>query len=438
MIKKHTAILLVLSVALVIKLFFSGFPPFKTDMDSWIGWGDQMYVSGPQGFYGSGVWTDYAPGYMYFLWLTAVVKNIFFSNASREATEFLYKFIPILFDILSGWMIYKILDTVLPKDRKSFTKYIPETFSLIYLISPFTTFNGAIWGQADSVYTFFILHSLFYLVSKRYYLSVIIYVVAAVIKPQAIALAPLYFIVLTQPKDWMMFLKSVLIGFTTFHLLTIPFWGIIGLERMYALMQYSIGVYPYNSINAFNLWGAFGFWQKDTLPFIWGLSMQTVGTALYVVSVVGILFGGYRLLKTKGDLIRARNIFLLGAFSVFSFSFLLTRMHDRYMFPALSLMLLFIGIQCFLYVSEKGAALWKFFITPSFIFYIIIGILHTINLYYVYIMYLYFTEGVPAHFTLYYVISNNIRIFSYAMTVCYVGFLLLLLYYGTHRKRELA
>jgi hypothetical protein len=53
-------------------------------------------------------------------------------------------------------------------------------------------------------------------------------------------------------------------------------------------------------------------------------------------------------------------------------------------------------------------------------------------------MYLYFTEGVPAHFTLYYAISNNIRIFSYAMTAGYVGVLLLLLYYGTHRKRELA
>jgi Gpi18-like mannosyltransferase len=157
MARKSTSILTILAIGLCVRLFFSTLPAFKIDMDAWIGWGEQMYSVGPSYFYSSGIWTDYTPGYLYFLWLVSSVQHVLFAAPTRGLTEFLYKLVPLIFDTLSGYIIYRILNhiftaysTVLRNGTRT-----AALFALIYLLTPLTFFNSSTWGQADSVPTFF-------------------------------------------------------------------------------------------------------------------------------------------------------------------------------------------------------------------------------------------------------------------------------------------
>jgi Gpi18-like mannosyltransferase len=396
-------------------------------MDSWIGWGEQMMRVGPGNFYTSGIWSDYTPGYLYFLWLISSVQHLFFGTASRPTIEFLYKSVPILFDLASGFMVYLILKRVTNRHADTSLDWIAPLFSLLYLLSPFTFFNSASWGQADSVPTFFALLSVYMLMTKRFDVSTIAFVVAVVIKPQSVALVPVYLVYYVVQRNWRRIVRETLVGLASFYVLTFPFWGLTGIQSMYTLLQSSLTVYPYNSLNAFNLWGIFGFWVKDTEPFFLGLTMQTLGTLLYSVSILLIIVYGFFVIKKNESITQERNVFMLCTFSIFSFVMFMTRMHERYLFPLFGFFIVFCGIQLF-YVLRRGSPrLLYFTFVPLILFYLVSMLLHSIDLYYVYITYLYFNVGVPADNLFYYFISRHLVAFSGIMTALYILYIILML-----------
>ncbi|MDQ3239405.1 MAG: glycosyltransferase 87 family protein [bacterium] len=401
------------------------FPPFKTDMDSWIAWGEHIYRVGPGGFYDN-IWSDYAPGYYYILWVVTAFKHLFFANATREATEFIYKIPPLIFDLMSGVVIYALLNDLLT-NRKKLARYLPEITAFAYILNPVTTFNGVIWGQVDNVFTCFLLLSLLAINKNKLYWGTILYVIAGVIKPQAISLLPLYFLLFIYKKDYILTIKNMAVGVITFYVLTIPFFGLNALYKMFNLMKESVNTYPYSSLNSFGLWGAIGFWKNDTGPFILGYSVQTVGTVLYGFSALVGMVLGIRLLGVKDKIIRARNTMLLGSYFILSFVMLMSRMHERYLFPFFAFVTLFVALSAYPYFNKSKEYGWMKVGLPI-AFYIIFTILHTINLYYVYVQYQYFDVGVPVANNLYHLISTNINIFSYIMIITYAMFVIMLLH----------
>ena len=113
-------------------------------------------------------------------------------------------------------------------------------------------------------------------------------------------------------------------------MVVLPFEG-IGNPVTFLIKIYSSGYTYYNvtSVNAFNLWGLYALWMNDGYLFY-------VGWALFGAVAVFTLFIVHKRFKVSGDLLAIFAAFML----FFAFFMLPTRIHERYMFPAISMLAL--------------------------------------------------------------------------------------------------
>jgi len=95
--------------------------------------------------------------------------------------------------------------------------------------------------------------------------------------------------------------------------------------------------YERTSLNAFNIWGFGGMWKPDTPIFLF-LNLYTIGWMMFGALVVFSLYFVYKRLGVSEELIIFFSAFLL----FFGFFMLPTRIHERYLFPALSVMALLV------------------------------------------------------------------------------------------------
>ena len=89
------------------------------------------------------------------------------------------------------------------------------------------------------------------------------------------------------------------------------------------------GGYAYTSINAFNLWALYGLWVPDG-------SLYIVGWALFGAFTVFVLYSLHKRFKVSNDFLAIFSAFML----LLAFFMLPTRIHERYLFPAISMLAL--------------------------------------------------------------------------------------------------
>lgn len=295
----------------------------KTDMNCFSGWSTQIFQNGIGNFYSGEGFHDYPPGYMYVLYAVGALKTLF--NSSGTALDVLLKFPAIVCDLLTGWLIYKIAD-------KKFGNARAALISAVYLFNPAVIMNSAVWGQVDAVYTLFVALMLYFITEKELIKSYYIFAVCIFIKPQAFIFMPVLIFGIIEnvflPKfDKDKFVKNLLWGLGAILMIVIlalPF----GIGNVIVQYKATLASYPYLTVNAFNIWGAFAQnWTKLT-------SFTTiVGYLLLVLIFVG---SAYLFFKSKS---RAKYYFT-GAFLSLATYMLSTKMHDRYAFPTMVLLLL--------------------------------------------------------------------------------------------------
>jgi hypothetical protein len=106
------------------------------------------------------------------------------------------------------------------------------------------------------------------------------------------------------------------------------------------------GTYEVTSVFAFNLWGALGFWQADVGPgavrflglpaVVWGLSAFVLGGAV-------LLARAWKALRDGED---EGRVLFVGSASIVLLGFaVLTRIHERYLFLALGLLVVFVTVR---------------------------------------------------------------------------------------------
>ena len=95
-------ILLLLFTALVVRLMLSSFGTLELDQNTFIGWSNRLVEVGFGRFYDT--WSDYLPGYLYILWALGWIKE-----AISFPSVLLFKLPAILSDVLTGFLIYKIV-----------------------------------------------------------------------------------------------------------------------------------------------------------------------------------------------------------------------------------------------------------------------------------------------------------------------------------------
>ena len=163
-------------------------------------------------------------------------------------------------------------------------------------------------------------------------------------KPQSALLLPvvlyLYF------KDFRLDRKSILrgiillfSGLLVYYAIVIPFYipthlaGKIPrfLDQIYWLFDLyftSVKDYPYGTANAFNVWFLLGGQiQHDHLPFL-GLNYMTWGMILLIL---GLIFSTVCLIKKAS----VHSIFYSSFLVLFTAFFFMTKMHERYLLPAI-------------------------------------------------------------------------------------------------------
>ncbi|MFC1711166.1 glycosyltransferase family 39 protein [Patescibacteria group bacterium] len=316
-----------LIVGLFLRLILMSFGTYDGDMNAWIDWSNRLVEVGFKDFYLA--WSDYLPGYLYVLWFLGHVKNFFISINLEIPNYFLYKLPSVIADILTSFIIFKIIKRY--KDKK-----IALFSSLIYLINPAILANSTLWGQADSFFTLFILFSFYLLLEGKIMFSALVFGLSAIIKPLSFFLLPLitvYFFLRKNPKSLITFLS---ISLTVILVSFLPFTNNNFLEFVLERFQTTLNQYTYTSLNAFNLWGVLSIlWQNDSKKFLFA-SLQNWGMIIFSIFYLILLTNIIKkniFKKTIKKQKRAFFLFFSASLVLFSSFMFLTRMHERHLLP---------------------------------------------------------------------------------------------------------
>lgn len=349
--------LILFFIILLFRIALFVLPSFQIDMSDWQAWSYRLIAVGFRNFYSQNYFSDYFPGYLYVLWLIGNTYQFLFSNLSfgNFRFEVLIKSVTLLFDIGTAYFVYKIVKIHSPK--------LSKIGAFLYLSNPAVIFNSSIWGQIDGIFTFFLIYSAYLLVEKRRSSkSALSSSIAILVKPQSLALLPVFLAYNLNSKKNLA--KVILVIFLVPIALSVPFFLNDPFFGLFKLAQKSVDVYPFSSLYAFNFWGIFNWWQPDNKIIL--LSYKTWGSLFYLISILSILIP---IIKNKKNSVK---FYFASALSFLSFYLLLTRMHERYLFPFFAFILL-------------AALIKKSKLLISTYFFL--SLVHLINLWYVYYYY---------------------------------------------------
>lgn len=151
-------------------------------------WYDYIVLNG--GVYALGDrFANYTPAYLYLLTAAAAVREIALPALSKVAA---IKLPSIAADFAMALAVYKIVQVYGRDTLKPVIAYA------IVLLLPTVVINSAVWGQADSLYTAWMLWCVYLLCVKRPGLAMALFGVGLSLKLQAIFFAPLLLFLLIR------------------------------------------------------------------------------------------------------------------------------------------------------------------------------------------------------------------------------------------------
>jgi len=330
------ALIAALGILLRLIIAYVALPPdagFAADLNSFRSWASELGTRGPWGFYTRGIFVDYLPGYMWVLWALGSVGALFTGSTDPGA---LVKLPAILADGL----------LVLATARLAADLGAPRRGQLLSTIAmaggPMIWLDSAVWGQVDSIGTTALLVSLSALIRGNTVRGAILAALAAVLKPQFGILIPivgmLAFVRARSARDPWAFVVAGLAGAATIALAALPFG--LTLPDVLAKVAEAAGGYPYLSVNAWNPWALIEVggravvdatgWASDIdpLPLI-GIPGVAIGSAGIATAVLAAM----RYVQRDTAIRTVTAVAILAI----AFFVLPTRVHERYLFPAIPL-----------------------------------------------------------------------------------------------------
>ena len=340
---------------LVVRLLFVNNEGFKNDVGSYAAWAIGLSQHGFATFYSTIGFVDYPPGYFYILAAVGHFWQLFFAahDHGYAALRDLVKLPAILADLGVGALLYAVV-------RRFASPVLALGAAALYLLNPATIYISALWGQVDSISGGLALLSIYCLLRSEDPLchpersaagaeskdrrAQTLWIVGAwlafayslLIKPQAAVLLPLLVaFAFVDPRRRITRLTASAIGVVAALVLALvltepfhpsnPVAAFVWLFERYA---YGSNVYPYNSVNAFNLWALRGtLWLPDNQYIL--LLPQYVWGVLLVLAAVALVVWRYLQDRTSQALLEGSAIVTL------AFFVLATRMHERYLFDGL-------------------------------------------------------------------------------------------------------
>ena len=335
---------------LFVRLLLTALPAYAIDMNGYAGWSRFLADSGPSRFYGT-FHVVYAPLFHYCLWFTGEVAKGF--HFSADAHAYAIKLWSVLADAAGAGLLLW-----LARDMKCNRCAWP--FALMYFMNPAVLFNTSIWGQFDGIPGTLLFAVLLLFRNDRPIPAALLFVAAVLVKPQSGLLAPmvlLLFLRAVVARPWRKALLCTgltLVGGIGLYLaVVLPFYTPTSLSGtlpgwldpfwwLFDLYLRSLQDYPYGTANAWNLWYLLGGQIRPDSTLLRGLPHAVWGLLLLLPFVVWSLWLGSP--RTGQAAIRTRRFASAPPFAqtlpaawllLFSAYLLMTKMHERYLVPAL-------------------------------------------------------------------------------------------------------
>ncbi len=367
-----------LLLSLLLRMFIAWFTEgYMVDVNCFLSWGRTMASAGPAGFYEATNFCDYPPLYTYVLAFNSIVSGLI--PNSEPFSRIVFRLIPCLCDLLGCLILYGML--LRRKEIKQTSCFLFFVFSLF---NPATILNSSAWGQMDSVLCMLILIVALLAIDGKWKAALPVYVVAVLVKPQALMLGPLglaYILItaITKPESRKPMVIGTLLSLLTLAAGVIPFSIHQNWDWLVQLYIRTLGSYPYSTVNTANLyyvlggnWSAvnenahilapaimcvlsagYGIWWyiragKKKFKLIETLISCAFATAFAVLTVlhaswawVGALSMAFAFVIVLSPAVRTRDLRLLpwlgGLLYILLYVFGV-KMHERYIFPALLLL----------------------------------------------------------------------------------------------------
>lgn len=350
-INENSTFIVLVFFVFVIRLLFSFLPGFSIDTNTWMAWAIRMAELGPGGFYSDATWTQYTPGFLYWLW---------FGGAIGWVNELMVKIPTVVADLAVGGLIWQVL--------KKENKKLANFSFLFYVLNPVLIFGGSIWGQIDGIFTLFLFLSAYFVIQKKkIVLSYVFWAIAFLIKPQALVLLPPLALISFEKFSIKKIFLAGLASLAVALVFSLPFFPNNPIFGLFQQISKMTDYYSYTSVFAFNFWSLVGMWQPDSLTFL-GLTYFWWGIILYGFSMLAILY------RFKGKA-KGKTAYLVITLSVIASFLFPTRVHERYLFPVFPFLLI------------SGGLLKSRFLVIAYFF---LSFLNLINLYH---PYAYYTEN---------------------------------------------
>ena len=226
------------------------------------------------------------------------------------------KSISIVFDYVMAFFVYRIVRLKHPEGGIA-----PIAAGLATICLPTVVLNGSAWGQCDSIWTAFLVMSLYCLLAGRQKMACAAFGLAFSFKPMGIFLAPLFLWLLARrevrPRN-LFLIPAVWLG------LLLPAW-LIGrpLGELLLIYPNSIMYKPRLAPDAPNLHAL----AEHTGAAFFFRPAGVIAAMIFVVVTAALLCMN----RTK---LTKDAVVLLATFSVLVLPWILPFMHDRYFFPA--------------------------------------------------------------------------------------------------------
>ncbi len=278
--------------------------------------------------------SNYPPVYLYILTIIAKVALNPLSGI---------KIVSIVFEYLTAFFIGKIL---YDKTGKSYLKLAAFAF---YPLLPTVLINSSYWAQCDSIYTAFIIGSLYFFFKNKKWFCGLFLGLAFSFKFQTVIILPFYFVLLLRNKiQWYYFLLIPIVYFLSI----IPAW-IVGrpLDQLLSIYLMQSVTYESLTLNFPNIYvwiNNDNFYEQPNVYNLPILKLPMLSSDYYpLLKNAGLIFTALFclvigvVLKNKKYVFTPEAMLKLAFLSSILIPFVLPGMHERYMFLGDALALIY-------------------------------------------------------------------------------------------------
>ena len=333
----------ILLAALILRLIVAAkIRGYNTDIGCFEAWSERMAQVGPLNFYAEDYFCDYPPGYMLLLAPVALLRSLFGIAYDSTAHIVLLKLLPILCDLIGAMLIYRF-------SEKRLGNRAALLLCAFYAFNPAVLVDSAAWGQIDSVLTLLLVVCALRMAEGGYISSLAAFALAVLIKPQALLFAPVGLTALVvrvvgrfrdpaveerrAVRELWLALAGLVVAFAILWGVALPFSAQSGLSPIEWLWEKLFGAtqgYRYMTVNTLNLYVILGQnWLRLEEAGVW----PYIAWGLFALAYLYAIF--LQVLSKDG-----RKVFLTGAVLIVLVCTFGPMMHERYIYPAVILLLL--------------------------------------------------------------------------------------------------